>query len=81
MCPSDLWNAIDYKNAQRYDFSMGTTAAMHHSTAINIACTGVKAMCSSSRIQAHIHVPDTAKKIGWIMRDPGVVKNVVLEKE
>ena len=36
---------------------------------VNIACSGVKALCPSSHIQAHIRIPDTAKGIGWIIRD------------
>ena len=36
---------------------------------VNIACSGVRGLCPSSHIQAHIHIPDTAKGIGWIIRD------------
>ena len=36
---------------------------------LNIAYSGVKALCSSSHIQAHICIPDTAKGIGWNIRD------------
>ena len=38
-------------------------------TILNIACSGVRALCPSSHIQAHIRIPDTAKVIGWIIRD------------
>ena len=36
---------------------------------VNIACSGVRALCPSSHILAHIRIPDTAKGIGWIIRD------------
>ena len=39
-----------------------------HKGHLNVACSGVKALCPSSRIQAHIHVPDTTKEMGWIIR-------------
>ena len=38
-------------------------------TWINIAYISVKVVCRSSCIQAHIHVLDTAREIGWIIRD------------
>ena len=41
----------------------------HFLNLFNVACSGVKALCPSSHIQAHIRIPDTAKGIGWIIRD------------
>ena len=38
-----------------------------------LSCTGVKVMCLSSSIQAHVHVLDTAKEIGSTVGLSGMV--------
>ena len=34
---------------------------------VNIACSGVRALCPSSHIQACIRIPDAAKGIGLVI--------------